>query len=545
LPITFRIRLIYLHNFTLAKPALILIILSTGVLFFYGLGRIPLVGPDEPRYSQVAREMFDRSDPITPTLGQRVWFEKPVLLYWWMMISYGLFGVSEFSARLGSAVSASIIVLLLSLLAKRIFNETTYTVSVALSSAGLIVFSRAASFDIIVTMTLTLTFCSFFLAEVEEKRRGLYLALFYAGMGLSLLAKGLIGVVIPLGTLSLYFLLQRRAPRIRDLGLYWGPLITVAVAALWYAPSIVIHGETFIREFFINHHFMRYISNKYRHQQPFYFYLPVLLMLALPWSVLLISSLFRGRLIWPKQFDKESRLQLFAKCWLIFPVLFFSLSGSKLPAYILPSLPAGVLLVASRLREIEQKGGSWELKVTSLLMVLVPLAALLFSSKIDELSPLCMALICSPLILAGALTLIIKSLSRWYHYIVLGSITLSIAVTINCALERVAGHESVRDLLSLASAKGYRESPVTNLLVNERTSEFYASGRIVYAENGSPLRFESIDELVEYGLRSDSPFLTFLPAGDWQVLRNEKKLLYKFIGENRKWALVAVHRRQT
>src|ERR1043165_5598888 len=98
------------------KPARVwplLLFAAVIVFYFYGLGSLPLVGPDEPRYSQVAREMFERGDMVTPTLGGHAWFEKPALLYWMMMAGYKLFGVSEWSARVGPALCGLLTVLLI------------------------------------------------------------------------------------------------------------------------------------------------------------------------------------------------------------------------------------------------------------------------------------------------------------------------------------------------------------------------------------------------------------------------------------------------
>ncbi|HUQ32577.1 MAG TPA: hypothetical protein VM095_10685, partial [Pyrinomonadaceae bacterium] len=90
---------------TLAKRAGLLFFLAVAAFYLYGLGHLPLLGPDEPRYAEVAREMYLRGDWVTPTLGGHTWFEKPALLYWMMMASYHFFGVSEWAARLGPALS--------------------------------------------------------------------------------------------------------------------------------------------------------------------------------------------------------------------------------------------------------------------------------------------------------------------------------------------------------------------------------------------------------------------------------------------------------
>ncbi|MGH9903824.1 MAG: phospholipid carrier-dependent glycosyltransferase, partial [Pyrinomonadaceae bacterium] len=334
-----------MQHSTLAKRAWLLLLLAACAVYFYGLGRLPLVGPDEPRYAQVAREMFLRGDWVTPTLSGHTWFEKPALLYWMMMAAYGAFGVSEWAARLGSAFSGVLTVLLVGWLGRRVERVggagrrglCLAATAVAATSAGMLVFSRAASFDVIVTMTVTLSLACFFVAELEraEGRRRLLLAGFYAGMGASLLAKGLIGVVIPAGIVALYFLLRRRWPGLLRIGLHWGPLLVLAVAAVWYAPVIARHGREFVDEFFVQHHFARYVSNKYKHPQPFYFYVPIMALLALPWTAFLVAGVGGAwRSNWRAD-EEANKLRVFALAWVVMPVVFFSLSGSKLPGYIL------------------------------------------------------------------------------------------------------------------------------------------------------------------------------------------------------------------
>ncbi len=207
-----------MQRLTLAKRVWILLLCAVCAVYLYGLGAAPLVGADEPRYAQVAREMFARVDFVTPTLGGHTWFEKPALLYWLMLANYELFGVSEFSARLGSAVAGVLTILLVGWLGRRVETiageELTHfgliSAAVCATSAGLLVFSRAATFDILLTLTLTATLACFFVAEREEKRgaRLWLLAGFYAGIGLSLLAKGLLGIVIPAAVIGFYYLLR-------------------------------------------------------------------------------------------------------------------------------------------------------------------------------------------------------------------------------------------------------------------------------------------------------------------------------------------------
>src|SRR6476620_3338451 len=142
----------------------VLAVVSTVIVYFFGL-TIPLVGPDEPRYAQVAREMYERSDWVTPTLGGSTWFEKPALLYWLEIASYNVFGVSEFAARFGSALFGLGTILCLWLIAKtaRDVIFANWTALIAASSIVLIVFSHGASFDIILTFPMTAALTGFFI----------------------------------------------------------------------------------------------------------------------------------------------------------------------------------------------------------------------------------------------------------------------------------------------------------------------------------------------------------------------------------------------
>src|SRR5205085_6825677 len=165
-------RRLYLQRFLLAKRAWLALFVVVCAVYLYGLGHLPLLGPDEPRYAEVAREMYERGDLVTPTLGGHTWFEKPALLYWMMIAGYKLFGVSEFSARLGPALCGLLTAILIYWLGKRveragespneIVGAELWSSLAFTSSLGATVFSRAASFDIVVTMTVTLALVCFF-----------------------------------------------------------------------------------------------------------------------------------------------------------------------------------------------------------------------------------------------------------------------------------------------------------------------------------------------------------------------------------------------
>jgi len=148
--------------------------------------------------------------------------------------------------------------------------------------------------------------------------------------------------------------------------------IAVAVAGVWYGPMIYRHGWTFIDQFIVQHHFARFVSNKYRHPQPFYFYLPVVAALVLAWTMVLIATLTASpRWRW-RGMDQIDRVRVFALAWLVVPTVFFSLSGSKIPGYVLPVLPAAALLVAERITFVLKGGlGQRLIRLTGGLLLLV------------------------------------------------------------------------------------------------------------------------------------------------------------------------------
>ncbi len=546
--------------FTLAKRGRVALAAAVGAVYFYGLGAMPLVGPDEPRYAQVAREMLARGDWVTPTLAGHTWFEKPALLYWLMMAGYSVFGFTEFAARFGVALSGMATVLLVWWVASRVERDAGAGVrgfglvcaAVTASSAGLMVFSRGASFDTPLTMTVTAAIVCFFLADGERdaRRRRWLLAGVYASVGASLLAKGLVGAVIIFGVAALYLGVRRGRRSFWGLGMWWGPLITLAVASVWYAPVIVRHGWEFVDEFFVQHHLARFTSNRYHHPQPFYFYLPIMALLALPWTAFLVQGLAGLiRMNWRGD-DQLTRLRILAFIWLAVPVVFFSLSGSKLPGYVMPALPGAALLVGERvLRYVKGEGGLWAMRLTGALALFVFVCGLVFSAGVFNvggaagarmLSPVCIIAVVSPAGLAGALA-VFATRRRVLSVVALtGATFLTVLLIVGCALEPLAQRETVKPLLTLAEAEGYGSLPVFHLHEVERTSEFYAAGRLVYDAEGEPLKFEGVGQLVEALRARGGRGLVLVPRDLTHQLTDSGEIESRGLGDDGELAIVFV-----
>ncbi len=538
---------------TLAKRGWLLLLLATACVYFYGLGRAPLVGADEPRYAEVAREMFVRGDPVTPTLGGHTWFEKPALPYWAAMLSYKLFGVSEWSARLGAVCASLLAVLLISVLAGKFETAAGETLrdlqlaatATAATSAGLIVFARALNFDIFITLATTGALVCFLLAELtdDSRRRLLLLAGFYSCMGFGLLAKGLLGIVLPAGVIVLYCVLRRAWPRGLST-LLWGVPLMCAVAGCWYAFVIARHGWTFIDEFFVQHHFARYVSNKYHHPQPVYFYLPIMALLALPWTGFLIAALSTV-LRWRWRGDEPAdKLRVFALAWLVLPVAFFSVSGSKLPGYILPALPGAALLAGERLAAYLRGAGSvWTMRATGLLLLLFTGGMLAYAVQTSSISTACTLCIVTPALVMCVCALVWAGRRQLCMVGLVATTFITVVIVVTCALVPAARGESVRELLRAAEARGYTNAPVYGLHTIERTAEFYAAGRLVYDAHGEPIKLEGAEEVVKVAQPGGGPVLVLVPLEYIGQLTTHARLACDVIGNNGKVALVAVRTR--
>jgi 4-amino-4-deoxy-L-arabinose transferase-like glycosyltransferase len=548
-----------LQRFLLAKRAWVVLFGAVCATYLYGLGAVPLLGPDEPRYAQVAREMYTRGDWVTPTLGGHTWFEKPALLYWLMRVGYGLFGETEFAARAGSALSGVLTVLLAGWAARRAEFESgeglrglgVTCAAVAASTLGLMAFARASSFDTLLTTTVTGALACFYCSEVERGAgRKTWLVGFYLFVGASLLAKGLVGVVIPAAVVVVYSILRRRWPGLLRLGVPWGLLLVLMVAAVWYGPVIARHGRAFVDEFFVQHHFARYTSNKYHHPQPFWFYLPVTLGLALPWTAFLLGGIAGAVGTNARAEDAASKLRVLALAWLVVPVLFFSASGSKLPGYVLPALPGAALLAGDGLhRYLRGAGGTLAMRLTGLLALLVFGAgvALLvfhvgeFGEALRGLSHVYVAALLLPPGLAGLAAVFAPRRRELCAVLLVGATLLTVVLVVGSGvLGRLTRKESLGPTLAEAGAQGLGRLAVVNLHTVERTSEFYAAGRLAYDADGEPLKLEGANQVAEFARGREGAALVIVHRDYEHQLFEEPALESKRVAFNGRHALVHV-----
>jgi len=339
----------------------ILILATLYVCYFSHLGAIGFVGPDEPRYAWIARDMAETGDWVTPRLYGKPWFEKPPLYYWGAAVCFKVFGVTEAAARLPSAISALLATLALAWLAWRLYGAETarWLLLLLPTTVGMIGFSHAAATDMPFSGMLTIAMVSAAvvlrlvpagaggasLAPTNPSTPWAALLLFGFFLGLAVLAKGPAGIILCGGAIFFWAIFAKRW---RDAVRLFHP-VAIGAFCLTALPWYILcarRNTDFFRIFIIEHNFKRYFTPEFQHIQPFWYYAEVLIVAILPWTAVTVWSLVVGS----AQFWRLKRLSsnsLFFLSWILFCLIFFSISNSKLPGYILPSIPAIVVLMTN------------------------------------------------------------------------------------------------------------------------------------------------------------------------------------------------------
>jgi 4-amino-4-deoxy-L-arabinose transferase-like glycosyltransferase len=377
--------------------------LVTSFLLFYGLvpifggDQVGLVGADEPRYAQIAREMLHAHNQIcgqlnteivphgvkpkdiensfrcldggtvTPILYGHPWLEKPALYYWRAMSFFKEFGVSDWSARLPSATGAFLLIFMIFVHMRRFRPGGQLDAAlITASSVAIFGFARGASTD----MQLAAPFCIGMLgwyAWYETGKKFWLFDLYFFGAAATL-AKGPVAPFLGLGIIMLFLGLRREWSALRRTIWWPGVLLYFAMVLPWYI-AVQRENPVFLRSFFLEHNLERFATNLYQHRQPFWYYLAVLVVGLMPWTVIAIRAMVEAMTTsvaeWrvrvnPKRYLGHSRagdaFPEFLVLWALFPIVFFTFSKSKLPGYILPSIPPVTILCGDYLNRIRRTG---------------------------------------------------------------------------------------------------------------------------------------------------------------------------------------------
>ena len=485
------------------------------ITFFLGLGGLPLVGPDEPRYSEIGREMFASGDWVTPRLNGYLWLEKPIWLYWGQTVSYHLFGVGEFAARFPSALSALIMVVFVAFAVGRLVSRRWGFLAggVLATSAFWLAIARGASTDMGLACWIGVAVLSAHLAfNAQGKSRLGFWLLFAFALGVSMLAKGLIGILLICLIVGIHRLLLKRpvgASMRRNSTLLWGGLLVFALTvASWYVPVTMVNGMTFIDEFFVNHHFKRFLTNEYHHLQPPYFYLFVAFAGLLPWPFFLPGAIARLKRLGARD-DARGGLLLLAWVWALIPIAFFSISKSKLPAYILPSFPPLAIIIGWELERLWRGEvdiwGKIGLGLTSLIAACVGIAfaVYVFRESISVAGFGALGLVLPPLIGVGALVAFLlkkRELATGATMALTASLALAAVVLLFPHLSDELSKKQVSVEAFQALEPG--ESIVYYRKQKEYAPVFYAQGRVLF--------YQQVNDANKEPIKGKS---TLLPAG--------------------------------
>jgi 4-amino-4-deoxy-L-arabinose transferase-like glycosyltransferase len=509
-------------------------ILLYGLVPIFGGDQLGLVGADEPRYAQVAREMLEAHSAachqaqakvfpkslrledlqasmhclaggtVTPILYGQPWLEKPALYYWRAMSFFKEFGVSDWSARLPSSSGAFFLIVLVFLHMRR-FRPGGHldAALITASCLGIAAFARGASTD----MQLAAPFCIGMLgwyAWYETGKKFWLFDLYFFGAAATL-AKGPVAIFLALVIICLFLGLRKEWAVLRRT-LWWPGLGLFLLMVLpWYI-AVQRRNPTFYRQFFLEHNLERFATNRYQHHQPFWYYLAILFIALVPWTVLGIRALIDGVAVsiaeWsarrkPLRYLGHSRagdaFPEFLVLWAIFPILFFSFSGSKLPGYILPSIPPLTILLGDYLNRIRQRGmPSWLLWSHASCCALMVFVLVLAPQhmKYDTLVPSKHWLAIAGLSAIATLVIVVFTVRRW-GIAQLCNITLVPILAMLVFLLGFYGHEldlnySARPLAQEIA----RQAPNEKIVAVESIKRdmdyglaFYRNERLVHYEN--------------------------------------------------------------
>ncbi|MBI4446564.1 MAG: glycosyltransferase family 39 protein [Acidobacteria bacterium] len=502
---------------------LIFVFFCVYLTLFYHIGTLAFLGADEPRYARVAEEMNLRRNYVTPTLNFRPWLEKPPLLFWMEAASFRLLGISERSARLPVALLA---------LAATAFctafpiqkggGEAGFcSALILLTSPFFFLYARAAGTDMPLTACLTAA-----LALSYIRPHGItWGAAAGVALGLAVLAKGPIALFL-FGGIGLGFFLATGCLRwnLKWLAGCLGAFLVVAVPWFWLVWKE--NGYDFLSTFVINHHLARFFTDIHHHAQPFWYFVPVLLLGMIPWTPFFWAPLVRlwqARKSWCRALWHE---EVWLWLWVLVPFLFFSASRSKLPGYVLPSVPPLAILAGKEWAryfsgQADVRQASRTFWVAFLLGILACLLLVIgFAVAYDSASTGLILSLPFGIGMAWAFLEWRKKHIREVFLVTVASLSLLAALLAAVAAPLLGDYHSARDLCRLASAGISRKEPLILYRYFHHTALYYTGYRT------TPEAIPGLEALRAYAVaHPQSQYLLLTQAAGWDDLRRLKPTL--------------------
>jgi 4-amino-4-deoxy-L-arabinose transferase-like glycosyltransferase len=366
----------------ISRRGLLLLLLAVVLIWFGNLEYRKLIRPDEGRYAEIPREMVASGDWTTPRLNELKYFEKPPLQYWATAVAYEVFGEHQWTSRIWAALTGFAGILLAWFTGARLFGRAAGIYAALLLGSSMLyaMMSHINTLDMGVTFFISLGLFSLLLAQKEEQvaTRRNWMLLAWAGLALAVLSKGLMGMVLPGAALFLYSVFNRDFTVWKRMHWFSGLLLFSLIAVPWFVLVIKANPE-FFQRFFIYEHFERFTTKVHGRFQPWYYFVPILLLGMMPWTMLMFDTLLRtwhGSVRKARAFSPER----FLLVWAAFVYFFFSISDSKLPSYLLPIFPALALLMGKQLAEMKARRLFW-LTIPSLVVVAILLGLAPFADR--------------------------------------------------------------------------------------------------------------------------------------------------------------------
>lgn len=327
---------------------ILLLFIIYALLWFGTLNYRHLIPSDEGRYAEIAREMLVTGDWVTPRYNGYKYFEKPPLQAWATAIAFQAFGVGDWQARLWTALTGFLTILIVGFTGARIFSARAgWLAAVVLASSPMwVIAGHFNSLDMGLSSFLVAALCSLLIAQTSHSQTSCrnWMWICWIFMALATLSKGVIGAAIPAMVFLVYSLSTWDWKIWTRLRLFSGTVLFLAITAPWFV-LVAQRNPEFLEFFFIHEHLQRFTQDAHSRTGPIYYFVPLLLLGLLPWVLQIPGSITQA---WNERQRGFSSSWLLV-CWFIVIFAFFSVSRSKLPGYIIPIFPALALLIGNRL----------------------------------------------------------------------------------------------------------------------------------------------------------------------------------------------------
>lgn len=483
-----------------SRSLLILLVLFLGLSWFADIQFRDLTHTDEGRYAEIPREMVVTGDWVTPRLNDFKYFEKPPLHYWITAVAYEAFGLHNWTARLWTELAGFLTILLTAYAGYRLFNRETGLLAGILLAANTYFYlvGHLNVLDTGLSFFMTLTLVAFLFAQTEREHYRRWMLIAWAAAAAALLTKGLIAIVLPGGVFVLYSLIRRDLAIWRRLYFWPGLTLFLLISAPWFVLVSRANPE-FLHFFFIHEHFQRFLSDVHQRVEPWWYFLAFMLLAILPWLPQSLSTL-RNALSGLKQNNKDFDAPLFLFLWIAVILLFFSISSSKLPHYIMPVMPAVALLFANTLVRDGQKGLGASSLITLLTGIIAFILVSLDNPRLMQFAAWLpwMRLGFAALILAGLAGLLMRRQSVFRRTAVISLGWYICALIILAGAQSVSQIRSAWPLLKDHVQEITPDIPVYSVGYYQQTVPFYLNRTLKLVEYKGELEFGIDQEPEKY-----------------------------------------------